>query len=224
MQQRTGEILSVPADSTRVTNGFVDEVYAKLAPLYDLVFGRVLQAGRVAAIGRMPTRGRTSVLEVGVGTGLNAPLYPPNCRVTGIDISAPMLAKARRRISRARLPVRLLQMDAAHLSFADDAFDVVYAPYTISVVPDPVQAVREMRRVCKPGGTILILNHFRSTDPLVARLERALSPITVHVGFTCDLDLPSLLAGAGLRRASVEAVNIPPIWRLVTCNKDRASD
>jgi phosphatidylethanolamine/phosphatidyl-N-methylethanolamine N-methyltransferase len=221
MQQRIGDSTSAPADAARVTNGFVDEVYAKLAPLYDLVFGRVLQAGRVAAIERMPRRGRTSVLEVGIGTGLNVPLYPPNCRVTGIDLSVPMLEKARSRISRARLPVRLLQMDAARLSFADNSFDIVYAPYTISVVPDPVQAAREMRRVCKPGGTILILNHFRSTDPVIARFERALSPLTVHVGFRCDLDLPSLLADAGLRPASVDAMNLPPIWRLVTCIKER---
>jgi phosphatidylethanolamine/phosphatidyl-N-methylethanolamine N-methyltransferase len=212
--------MSAPADAARVTNGFVDEVYAKLAPLYDLIFGRVLQAGRVAAIERMPRRGRTSVLEVGIGTGLNVPLYPPNCRVTGIDISVPMLEKARARIRRACLPVRLLQMDAARLSFAENSFDIVYAPYTISVVPDPVQAAREMQRVCKPGGTILILNHFRSTDPLIARFERALSPLTMHVGFRCDLDLPSLLVNAGLRPASVDAMNLPPIWRLVTCIKE----
>ena len=206
--------------SAHFTNGFVDRVYARLSPLYDLVFGRVLQPGRVAAIERMDLGRATDVLEVGVGTGLNAPLYPAHCRVTGIDISAPMLHKAQERIARDRLRLRLLQMDAAHLTFVDNSFDVVYAPYTISVVPDPVRVAREMQRVCKPGGSIVILNHFRSTDPLVARVERALSPLTVHVGFRCDLDLMQLLATAGLRPKSIEAMNVPPIWRLVTCIKE----
>ena len=211
---------SAAAYSANLTNGFVARVYSRLSPLYDLVFGRVLQSGRVAAIKRMNLRHGTDVLEVGVGTGLNAPLYPAHCRVTGIDISAPMLQKARERIARGRLRLRLLQMDAANLTFADNSFDVVYAPYTVSVVPDPIQVAREMHRVCKPGGAIVILNHFLSTDPIVARVERALSPLTVHVGFRCDLELRQLLAGAGLRATSIEAMNIPPIWRLVTCIKD----
>jgi phosphatidylethanolamine/phosphatidyl-N-methylethanolamine N-methyltransferase len=211
---------TVQAYTAHVTNGLVDRVYARLSPLYDLVFGRVLQPGRVAAIERMNLRHGTDVLEVGVGTGLNAPLYPTHCRVTGIDISAPMLQKARERVARGRLRLRLLQMDAANLTFAANSFDVVYAPYTVSVVPDPVRVAREMHRVCKPGGAIVILNHFRSTDPIVARIERALSPLTVHIGFRCDLDLSQLLANAGLRAASIEAMNIPPIWRLVTCLKD----
>ena len=211
---------TVPAYTAHVTNGLVDRVYSRLSPLYDLVFGRVLQPGRVAAIRSMKLRRGTDVLEVGVGTGLNAPLYPPHCRVTGIDISAPMLRKARERIARGRFQLRLLQLDAAQLTFADNSFDIVYAPYTISVVPDPVRVAREMHRVCKPGGAIVILNHFRSTDPLIARVERALSPLTVHVGFRADLDLPQLLSSAGLRAASIDATNIPPSWRLVTCFKE----
>src|SRR5258706_15865202 len=129
------------------------------------------------------------LLEVGVGTGINARLYPRNCLVTGIDLSSQMLEKARARVQRQGLRnIRLLEMDAAHLTFADDSFDIVYAPYVISVVPDPVQVVREMRRVCKPGGKIIIVNHFRSANPILSRLERAMSPLTVHVGFKSDLD------------------------------------
>jgi len=206
--------------SASFSNGFVDRVYSRLSPLYDVMFGRVLQPGRIAAIQRMNLRRGADILEVGVGTGLNAPLYPSHCRVTGIDMSAPMLQKARERIERERLRLRLLKMDAAHLTFVDDSFDIVYAPYTISVVPDPVQVAREMKRVCKPGGAIVILNHFRSTDPIVARVEAALSPLTVHVGFRCDLDLTQLLVHSGLRPASIEAINVPPIWRLVTCIKE----
>ena len=132
------------------------------------------------------------VLEVGVGTGINTSLYPSNCTVTGIDLSASMLEKARERVRREGLRnVRLLEMDAANLTFADDTFDIVYAPYLVSVVPDPVQVVKEMRRVCQPGGKIVILNHFRSANPILSRVERAISPFTVHIGFKSDLDLPA---------------------------------
>ena len=116
--------------------------------------------------------------------------------------------------------VRLLQMDATSLSFPDDSFDIVYAPYLISVVPDPVAVAREMRRVCRPGGRIIILNHFRSSNPVMSWGERMLSPFTVHIGFKSDLDLPAFLAQAGLQPVSIEKVNIPRIWSLVTCIKD----
>ena len=132
-----------------------------------------------------------------------------------------MLDKARERVSREGLRnVRLLEMDAASLTFADDSFDIVYAPYLVSVVPDPVQVVREMRRVCRPGGKIIILNHFRSANPILSRLERAISPFTVHIGFKSDLDLPGFLAQAELQPISIEKVNVPKIWSLVTCAKN----
>jgi phosphatidylethanolamine/phosphatidyl-N-methylethanolamine N-methyltransferase len=161
------------------------------------------------------------VLEVGVGTGINAALYPRDCSVTGIDLSSSMLEKARERVARKEVRnVRLLQMDAANLKFADDTFDIVYAPYVISVVPDPVAVAREMRRVCRPGGRIVVLNHFRSKNPVMAWIERAISPFTVHFGFKSDLDLPGFLAQAELKPLSIEKVNVPRIWSLVTCTKD----
>jgi len=111
-------------------------------------------------------------------------------------------------------------MDAAQLIFADDTFDIVYAPYLVSVVPDPVQVVKEMRRVCRPGGKIVILNHFRSANAILSRLERAISPFTVHIGFKSDLDLPGFLAQANLQPISISKVNFPKIWSLVICQKD----
>jgi phosphatidylethanolamine/phosphatidyl-N-methylethanolamine N-methyltransferase len=144
--------------------------------------------------------------------------------VTGVDLSSSMLEKARERVAREGLRnVRLLEMDAQNLTFADDSFDIVYAPYLISVVPDPVQVAREMRRVCRPGGKIIILNHFRSANPVLSRMERAISPFTVHIGFKSDLDLPAFLAQAGLEPVSIEKVNRPRIWSLVTCIKDRSA-
>lgn len=205
---------------TAVENDFVERVYEKLSKVYDLIFGPTLHAGRLVAIERMGIRPGDRILEVGVGTGINTSLYPRNCHMTGVDLSSSMLEKARERVAREGLRnVRLLEMDAQSLTFADDSFDIVYAPYLVSVVPDPVQVAREMRRVCRPGGKIIILNHFRSANPVLSRLERAISPFTVHIGFKSDLDLPAFLAQAGLEPVSIEKVNVPKIWSLVTCVK-----
>jgi phosphatidylethanolamine/phosphatidyl-N-methylethanolamine N-methyltransferase len=205
---------------TAVENAFVEGVYDKLAKVYDLIFGPTLHPGRLQAIDRMNIQAGERVLEVGVGTGINLSLYPKEAQVTGIDFSEAMLEKARERAAKGTRNVRLLQMDAADLKFADNSFDIVYAPYLISVVPDPVKVAREMRRVCRPGGRIIFLNHFLSPNRLLARAERLISPFTIHIGFKSDLDLPAFLAQADLQPVSVEKVNIPRLWSLVTCVKD----
>jgi phosphatidylethanolamine/phosphatidyl-N-methylethanolamine N-methyltransferase len=198
-----------------------DGAYRRLSPIYDLVFGAPLQPGRAAAIRRMAIGPGDRILEIGAGTGLNFPLYPQDCHVTAIDLSGPMLERAQARIEQARIShIELLEQDAADMRFANDAFDSVYAPYVMSAVADPIRVAREMQRVCRPGGRIVILNHFRSTNPLVSRLEATLSPLTVHVGFRLDLDLGRVLEQAHLRPASIEKVNLPPMWSLVTCLKD----
>jgi phosphatidylethanolamine/phosphatidyl-N-methylethanolamine N-methyltransferase len=206
---------------TAVETDFVAGVYEKLASVYDYTFGPTLHAGRLQALQRMAIAGDDRILEVGVGTGINLTLYPRDCSVTGVDLSDSMLEKAFEKIAKNGLRnVRLMQMDASALNFADDSFDIVYAPYLISVVPDPVQVAREMRRVCRPGGRIVILNHFRSPNRILSWGERLISPFTVHVGFKSDLDLPAFLAQADLRPVSIEKVNFPRIWSLVTCVKD----
>ncbi len=206
---------------TAVENDFVEGVYEKLASVYDLTFGPTLHPGRVQALQRMQIHPGDKILEVGVGTGINCSMYPSNTEITGIDFSAGMLEKARERVARKETRnVRLLQMDAQDLKFEDNSFDIVYAPYLISVVPDPVKVAREMRRVCKPGGRIVFLNHFLSPNKLLSRAERMISPLTVHIGFKSDLDLPAFLAQANLHPVSIEKVNIPRIWSLVTCIKD----
>jgi len=206
---------------TVVENDFVERVYEKLASVYDFFFGPTLHPGRLTAIQRMGIKRGDRILEVGVGTGINGALYPQSCHVTGIDLSDSMLEKARERVARLGVRhVRLLQMDAAALKFPENSFDIVYAPYLISVVPDPVQVACEMYRVCRRGGRIILLNHFRSPNAVLSLVERVISPMTVHVGFKSDLDLPAFLAQASLRPESIEKVNIPKIWSLVTCVKE----
>jgi phosphatidylethanolamine/phosphatidyl-N-methylethanolamine N-methyltransferase len=206
---------------TAVENDFVAKVYENIAWFYDWTFGPSLHPGRLQALQRMGIATNDRVLEVGVGTGINITLYPRDIALTGIDLSSSMLDKARERVAKRGLSnVRLLEMDAANLKFADNSFDIVYAPYLISVVPDPVAVAREMRRVCRPGGKIIILNHFRSQNAVGASLERMISPLTIHIGFKSDLDLPGFLAQAELKPVSIEKVNFPRIWSLVTCIKD----
>ncbi len=206
---------------TAVESDFVERVYERLASVYDLTFGPTLHPGRLHARERMVIAPNDRILEVGVGTGITASLYPSHCHITGIDLSTSMLDKARERVARQGLRnIRLLEMDAGDLTFADNSFDIVYAPYLVSVVPDPVKVVKEMRRVCRPGGRIIILNHVRSANPVLSRIERAISPLTVHIGFKADLDLPGFLAQADLQPISIEKVNFPRIWSLVTCVKE----
>ena len=151
---------------------FVEGVYEKMASVYDLFFGLPLHHGRATAIRRMAIKPNDQILEVGVGTGISLPLYPRKCSVTAIDLSDGMLERARTRVEQYSLRnVHLIQMDATKLKFPDNSFDIVYAPYFISCVPDPLAVTREMRRVCRPGGSLVFLNHFLSdgSDRVEAR-------------------------------------------------------
>lgn len=198
---------------------FVAGVYEKMASVYDLFFGLPLHHGRAKAIRRMAIRPDDQILEVGAGTGISLPLYPRKCSVTAIDLSEGMLERARTRVDQYNLRnVRLIQMDATRLQFPDNTFDIVYAPYFINCVPDPLAVTREMRRVCKPEGRLVFLNHFLSDNIVGSKLERAIAPLTVHLGFKSDFDLPAFLAQTGLRAASIEKVNVPRIWSLVICD------
>ena len=196
---------------TAVENDFVARVYEKLAICLRLHLRP--HAASWPARGD-PTHGHQAgdrVLEVGVGTGINAVALSARLRGHRHRPVDSMLEKARERVAREGLRnVRLLEMDAAHLIFADDTFDIVYAPYLVSVVPDPVEVVSEMRRVCRPGGKIIILNHFRSAQPAAlvrssARSRR--SPCTSASSRTSIC--PAFLAQADLQPVSIEKVNFP---------------
>jgi phosphatidylethanolamine/phosphatidyl-N-methylethanolamine N-methyltransferase len=203
-------------------NDFVERVYASLAGVYDIFFGLALQPGRRVALARMALRPGMRLLEVGVGTGLSALMYPPDVKAVGVDLSAPMLEQARRRLGEARrTSVTLCRADALRLPFADGVFDVVFAPYVMNAVPDAIGVAREMQRVCRPGGRIVLLNHFRSQRTAMQRVEHLVSPLLAHLGFTWDLDMPTLISGANLHVEWVEGVNIPRFSSLVMCRAVR---
>jgi phosphatidylethanolamine/phosphatidyl-N-methylethanolamine N-methyltransferase len=203
-------------------NALVQQAYNRLADVYDFVFGAILQPGRERAVRSIVSRPGLRVLELGIGTGLTAPLYSRDWSVVGVDLSPAMLQHARKRIAELKLDnsVRLVLADGAKLPFDDESFDVVLVPYVMSVVPDPIGVGVELRRVCRQSGQIILLNHFLSQDSVGARLERWISPLTAKIGFRTDLSLQWLLSGAGLRPTHVSAVNVPRIWKLVTCIKE----
>jgi phosphatidylethanolamine/phosphatidyl-N-methylethanolamine N-methyltransferase len=203
-------------------NALVQQAYNRLADVYDFVFGAILQPGRERAVRSIVSRPGLRVLELGIGTGLTAPLYSRDWSVVGVDLSPAMLQHAQKRIAELKLDnsVRLVLADGAKLPFDDESFDVVLVPYVMSVVPDPIGVGVELRRVCRQSGQIILLNHFLSQDSVGARLERWISPLTAKIGFRTDLSLQWLLSGAGLRPTHVSAVNVPRIWKLVTCIKE----
>jgi phosphatidylethanolamine/phosphatidyl-N-methylethanolamine N-methyltransferase len=196
----------------------VERAYEFYAPVYDFIFDWIFAPGRAAAVRQLSLAAGDSVLEVGIGTGLNLPLYSPNCRLTGIDLSQEMLDKAIERCQELAMPnVTLKVMDATSLDFGDNEFDKAVATYTISAVPDPVAVLREMRRVVKPDGAIVILNHFRSERRLTGWAEDMVAPVCTRLGWKSNLALKPLLTAVGLEAEAIAKVNLFNGWRLVSC-------
>jgi phosphatidylethanolamine/phosphatidyl-N-methylethanolamine N-methyltransferase len=196
----------------------IKRAYAILSPVYDFLFDKVFYPGRVAAIDLLEIKPGDRVLEVGVGTGLNLPLYPRDCEVTGIDISEGMLRKADERVRTYGMTnTKLMVMDASKLEFPENSFDRVIATYVISAVPDPVKTLLEMRRVCKPSGHLVILNHFKSDNPVIGMFERLLAPVCTKIGFDTELKLMPLLERVALAPEQLHRVNLMNGWRLVRC-------
>jgi phosphatidylethanolamine/phosphatidyl-N-methylethanolamine N-methyltransferase len=204
------------AERAAVESRRVERVYAALSRVYDGCFDWALGPGRREAVRRLPVAPGDSILEVGVGTGLSLPFYPRDCHVTGIDISEPMLDQARERALDTELrSIDLRRMDARRLAFADASFDHVLAPYVISVVPEPAQVMREIARVVRPGGTVIVVNHFGSRQAPLKQVERLLTPASQWIGFRLDLPIETVTEAPGLDVVRVERVNLLGLWRLV---------
>jgi phosphatidylethanolamine/phosphatidyl-N-methylethanolamine N-methyltransferase len=193
-------------------------IYERLAPIYDLIYGVTLAHGRREAMLCLAPEDGESILEIGVGTGLSAVAYPPRCRVAAIDLSGHMIERAQTRLARRGIRhVALCRMDAAHLGFQDAQFDAVYAPYVMNVVPDPVKVAREIRRVCRPSGRIVLLNHFGCQEEKGLGLSGLLRRMASGAGVNWDIDLHTLLCAAGLTAQSVHRVNVPRVSSVVVC-------
>jgi phosphatidylethanolamine/phosphatidyl-N-methylethanolamine N-methyltransferase len=195
----------------------IEKVYRRYARIYDTCFGALFEPGRRLTIEKVDCRPGQRILEVGIGTGLSLPFYPAGVQVAGIDISHEMLRGAQARLRREidGPEVLLARMDAEYLGFADDCFDKVVAMYVASVVPSPARLVAEMRRVCRPGGELFIVNHFRNTHPFIGRVERLLAPLSGMVGFHPDFCLEQFSRDTGLEIDEQVPVNAFGYWTLL---------
>jgi phosphatidylethanolamine/phosphatidyl-N-methylethanolamine N-methyltransferase len=199
------------------------KTYRAFSGTYDFVFGPVFHIGRKEAVRIANTRPAQRILEVGVGTGLSLPFFRRDAKVTGIDVSAEMLAKAKRRVERRRLSnvEALLEMDAENLSFADNSFDAVIALYVASVVPNPARFAEEMRRVCIPGGSIVVVNHFTSENWMLRFFEKRLAPLASKIGFHADFPLDAFLKASRLDVRESRPSNLFGYWRLLRCVNEK---
>ncbi len=193
------------------------EAYRRWAGVYDTLFGGISKKGRKRAVdlvNRLPGR---DVLEVGVGTGLALPHYNRDKRITGIDLSKEMLSKARERTRRDGLGhvKALLEMDAESTSFPDDSFDIAVAMFVASVVPNPIALLAEMRRLVRPGGNILLINHFAAERGPRWWLERAMAPASRALGWHPDFAMDAIFDAEDLARIEAEPISPFGLFTLV---------
>ena len=178
----------------------IQKTYRRWAPVYDLTFGRITQGGRILAAQHVNTQGG-SVLEVGIGTGLALDFYKPHVQITGIDVSAEMLREAKvkaLKTNRGSL-VALHQMDARRIAFPDGAFDHVAAMHIMSVVPDPERVLEEMARLCRPGGSVMIANHFAGRTEGWSLVERLAAPLANLLGWHSDFAIERVMGHPKLK-------------------------
>lgn len=178
----------------------IRKTYRRWAPVYDLTFGRITQGGRILAARHVNAQGG-SVLEVGIGTGLALDHYAHHVQVTGIDLSAEMLREAEIRAQKLGLRnlVGLHQMDATDIALPNASFDHVAAMHIMSVVPEPEKVMDEMVRLCRPGGSVLIANHFAGRAEGWSGIERLAAPMANLLGWHSDFAIERVMGHPGLR-------------------------
>ncbi|MBI1424264.1 MAG: methyltransferase domain-containing protein [Gammaproteobacteria bacterium] len=197
----------------------IELTYRRFAPIYDTIFGAVLQPGRKRGVQILHCQMNQQVLEVGVGTGLSLDLYPDSVKIVGIDICPDMLKRAQARVEARQLQnvQALVQMDGRKMSFPDNSFDKVIAMYVIPALDDPRPLVAEMRRVCKPDGELIFINHFQSRRAVVGTIERLLSPLWRWLNYRSDLKLEDFVRDAKLDVIETQDTNILGYATLVRC-------
>jgi len=202
---REGAALS--SKLTVMNTDAVRHAYRRWAPVYDYTFGQIAEAGRKHAVEIINKR-KGRVLEVGVGTGLSLPCYGEHLTVTGIDLSPEMLEKAQEKVDRKSLKNidGLHEMDASALGFADESFDTVVAMYVMTVVPDPDKVMRELERVCAPGGEVILVNHFSQEEGVRGFVERKMAPFADLLGWHAVFEVDQVLVCEDLRLAERRAL------------------
>ena len=197
----------------------VQAAYSRWAKVYDWTFGLLFAGARRRAIELMELEPGALAIEVGVGTGLSLPLMPAGCRLVGVDFSRPMLERALPRVRDrgAACSAALVEADGTRLPFADATFDAALAPFVVSAAPDPVALLHDMCRVCRPGGRMVVLNHFSPRNPILARLERGASALTSELlGFHADFPLEPLFKKAEIDVDQIERATTLGSWYSVT--------
>ena len=195
-------------------------VYSDLARFYDWTFGRIFIDHEREVIESLNLRPGQQVLEVGVGTGISLEAYPSYVTLVGIDSSAKMLAQAVEKTKDAGMRhVELHQGDALTLDFPDSSFDWVVSFHVITVVPDPVRAMREMLRVCRPGGKLVTVTHFASAQPVLYFLARLANPATKLLGWTNKLRLEDVINGQAIEVERCERLSRLSMHTLLVARK-----
>lgn len=184
--------------------------YARWAPVYDPIFGAATAIGRKATVKTLNALPAGRILEVGVGTGISLPLYKRNHQLVGIDISPDMLVRAEKRVARRRLShvEAIRQMDAANLEFADASFDAAVAMFVMTVVPDPDRVLAEIVRVVRPGGQVMLVNHFSADKGPRAAIERSLTRYSGALGWNPEFPIDRVLGRSDLKL--VRQRELPP--------------
>jgi phosphatidylethanolamine/phosphatidyl-N-methylethanolamine N-methyltransferase len=194
----------------------IKKIYGRYSRIYDFIFKRWFYPRQQHVIRSLQIQPGQCVLDLGIGTGFSLPLYPSHARVIGVDLSRKMLQEAQKRIRQNNMShASLLEMDAGQLAFPDNTFDFVIAAFVISVVPDPIRVIAEMKRVSNPAGQIVLINHFQSQNWLMARLEEWLSPLCTKIGWHSDLALDYLVQHADLQISHKYSLNKLDLWKVV---------
>jgi phosphatidylethanolamine/phosphatidyl-N-methylethanolamine N-methyltransferase len=197
------------------------KLYSEFAPLYDKVFGKIFYSRLERVIEDLGIPPGAMVLEVGAGTGTSFPAYPSHCEITGVDLAPDMLARARQKIEdNGWSHFKVMEMNALDLDFPDNTFDYVMAFHVVTVVPDPERMIAEAKRVCKPGGRIVIVNHFTSDVPLLGMVTQALDPITRWLGWRTDLKLKPFIEAAKLKVEKIYKLNKTSLYTVLLLRKE----
>jgi phosphatidylethanolamine/phosphatidyl-N-methylethanolamine N-methyltransferase len=217
--------LPAKPDQGRLDESSVIDAYKRWAPVYDHTFGRFTTEGRRQTVERINRRsGR--VLEIGVGTGLSLGMYASHLEVVGIDLSPDMLVRARERVAADGLETvaGLHEMDASALEFPDASFDTVVAMFVMTVVPEPAAVMREMARVCKPGGQVMLLNHFSQDEGVRGWVERCMAPFASRLGWHPVFDFESVMVCEDLRETSRQTLKPFDLFTLIGFEKSAAAE